>query len=73
VTNAVEKRYIRETTRLELRLARKILDIDAIQVRCDAPTEADGTPKTCSNCSKAGVTCDFERKPMKRGPSKGQV
>ncbi|KIW15776.1 hypothetical protein PV08_05826 [Exophiala spinifera] len=43
------------------------------KVRCDAPTEADGTPKTCSNCQKAGATCEFERKPMKRGPSKGYI
>ncbi|KIX05794.1 uncharacterized protein Z518_03766 [Rhinocladiella mackenziei CBS 650.93] len=43
------------------------------KIRCDAPAEADGTPKTCSNCTKAGVTCEFERKPMKRGPSKGYI
>ncbi|KIW45041.1 uncharacterized protein PV06_03462 [Exophiala oligosperma] len=43
------------------------------KVRCDAPTEADGTPKTCTNCQKTGVTCEFERKPMKRGPSKGYI
>ncbi|KAI1611641.1 hypothetical protein EDD36DRAFT_295320 [Exophiala viscosa] len=43
------------------------------KVRCDAPTEMDGTPKTCTNCQKAGVACDFERKPMKRGPSKGYI
>ncbi|OAP58244.1 hypothetical protein AYL99_07334 [Fonsecaea erecta] len=43
------------------------------KVKCDAPTEADGTPKTCTNCQKAGVNCEFERKPMKRGPSKGYI
>ncbi|EXJ89227.1 hypothetical protein A1O3_02293 [Capronia epimyces CBS 606.96] len=43
------------------------------KVRCDAPTEPDGTPKTCSNCKKAGVFCEFERKPMKRGPSRGYI
>ncbi|EXJ95198.1 hypothetical protein A1O1_00317 [Capronia coronata CBS 617.96] len=43
------------------------------KVRCDAPTEADGTPKTCSNCQKAGALCEFERKPMKRGPSRGYI
>ncbi|KAJ9607083.1 hypothetical protein H2200_008155 [Cladophialophora chaetospira] len=43
------------------------------KVKCDAPTELDGTPKTCTNCLKAGVNCEFERKPMKRGPSKGYI
>ncbi|KIW96215.1 uncharacterized protein Z519_03283 [Cladophialophora bantiana CBS 173.52] len=43
------------------------------KVKCDAPTELDGTPKTCTNCQKAGVNCEFERKPMKRGPSKGYI
>ncbi|KAL2441120.1 hypothetical protein ABEF95_012261 [Exophiala dermatitidis] len=43
------------------------------KVRCDAPTEADGTPKTCTNCQKAGAVCEFERKPMKRGPSRGYI
>ncbi|KAH0843560.1 hypothetical protein AYO21_10577 [Fonsecaea monophora] len=43
------------------------------KVKCDAPTEVDGTPKTCTNCQKAGVNCEFERKPMKRGPSKGYI
>ncbi|KAK5205660.1 hypothetical protein LTR41_008728 [Exophiala xenobiotica] len=43
------------------------------KVRCDAPVEADGTPKTCTNCQKADVLCEFERKPMKRGPSKGYI
>jgi len=42
------------------------------QVKCDAAAE-DGTVKTCSNCAKAGLTCEYSRVPMKRGPSKGYV
>ncbi|KIV91970.1 hypothetical protein PV10_06455 [Exophiala mesophila] len=43
------------------------------KIRCDAPTDSDGTPRTCANCEKAGLLCGFERKPMKRGPSKGYI
>lgn len=43
------------------------------QVRCDSTTSAsDGNLiETCSNCRRLKVTCQFERAPMKRGPSKG--
>ncbi|KAK5046483.1 hypothetical protein LTR84_008286 [Exophiala bonariae] len=48
------------------------------KVRCiNPPSEDDendgGVPKTCTNCEKAGTVCGFERKPMKRGPSKGYI
>ena len=40
------------------------------KVKCDA-ADSDGPLQTCSNCQKAGSTCEYSRVPMKRGPSKG--
>lgn len=46
---------------------------ECAQVRCDSTT-SDGTMiETCSNCRRLKLTCQFERAPMKRGPSKGYI
>lgn len=41
------------------------------QVRCDSTSSDSNTIETCSNCQRQKLTCQFERAPMKRGPSKG--
>ena len=43
------------------------------KVKCDAD-EGEGTEiKTCTNCEKASMKCEFSRVPMRRGPSKGYI
>ena len=41
------------------------------QVRCDSTISDSNVIETCSNCRRLKSTCQFERAPMKRGPSKG--
>ncbi|RMZ84641.1 hypothetical protein DV737_g1213, partial [Chaetothyriales sp. CBS 132003] len=44
------------------------------KIKCDsADGPDDGTIRTCTNCAKANMQCDFSRVPMKRGPSKGYI
>lgn len=47
----------------------KSLTLPISQVRCDASSESG--VDACSNCRRLGVSCQFSRVPMKRGPSKG--
>lgn len=44
---------------------------DEVQVRCDSTTSDGNMVEMCSNCRRLKLTCQFERAPMKRGPSKG--
>lgn len=39
------------------------------KIRCNS--NETGNEEMCSNCKRVGVTCQFSRQPMKRGPSKG--
>ena len=43
------------------------------QVRCDSTSSEGNAIETCSNCRRLKQTCQFERAPMKRGPSKGYI
>lgn len=43
------------------------------QVRCDSTTSDGNIIEKCSNCRRLKTTCQFERAPMKRGPSKGYL
>ena len=43
------------------------------KVKCDSD-EGEGTEiKTCTNCEKGSMKCEFSRVPMRRGPSKGYI
>lgn len=39
------------------------------KIKCSS--NEPGNEEMCSNCKRVGVTCQFSRQPMKRGPSKG--
>ncbi|KAF7861969.1 hypothetical protein EAF04_007850 [Stromatinia cepivora] len=41
------------------------------KIRCNA--NEPGNEDICSNCKRVGVSCQFSRQPMKRGPSKGYI
>ncbi|KAB8294079.1 hypothetical protein EYC80_009533 [Monilinia laxa] len=41
------------------------------KIRCNS--NETGNEEMCSNCKRVGVTCQFSRQPMKRGPSKGYI
>ncbi|ESZ89727.1 hypothetical protein SBOR_9890 [Sclerotinia borealis F-4128] len=41
------------------------------KIRCNS--NETGNEEVCSNCKRVGVTCQFSRQPMKRGPSKGYI
>ncbi|RMZ77202.1 hypothetical protein DV738_g4481, partial [Chaetothyriales sp. CBS 135597] len=44
------------------------------KIKCDSADGPDDTAiKTCTNCAKASMQCEFSRVPMKRGPSKGYI